>query len=330
VFLGARTEAARDRAWSYLIPAAELGTWIAVGGLRRPGACPTIDRIARYVTRREVGIALSVGAAAGLAHFGVLEVLEEAGIPLDYLCGASMGGLAAIGYARYGNARRARETAFRHLGSNSLVRDAAWMPRAGLMAGEKARRLRERLFGDMKLADLERPSAVAAADLVAGERVVISSGPVARALHATSAIPGLFPPLVEAGRVMVDGGVVTRVPVDLLFLRRCGYRIAITVQPELSRTPAEREQEAAAMAIAIERPFGLRTVLGASWRLLGWWDSQNQAHQADAVIAVTTAAADGFNFDACERLVENGRRQAGERLDIVRSGIARMLAPGPR
>jgi NTE family protein len=271
---------------------------------------------------------MSVGVAAGLAHFGVLEVLEDAGVPLDFVCGSSMGGIAALGYALLGDARAAQDVAIRHLRANDVVKDTTWLPRSSLLVGRKVRQLREEVFGSATFSQLQCPAAVVAADLVAGQRVVINRGLVADAAHATSAIPGLFPPLVRDGRVLADGGVVTRVPVDVLSSRRCGYRIAVTVRPPVLANEAERERQAAAMEAAMGRPLGLRSVLAASWKLLGWWDSESQARQADSVITVSTSLADAFNFAAGSRLVEVGRAEARRCIADIRQAVEKVLASG--
>jgi len=284
----------------------------------------TADAIARYVTRRTVGIAMSVGAAAGLAHFGALEVIEGAGIPVDYLCGSSMGGIAALAAAALG-AHLACEEARARLGSNAAIRDAAWFPRSSLYAGERIRHIREEIFGDLAFTQLARPAAVVAADVIASRRVVIDSGSVAQAAHATGAIPGLFPPLRLGKRVMVDGAVVSRIPVDLLSSRRCGYRIAITVEPESGFPPGEEGAAAMRLESEMSRVLGLRAVVAASWRLLGWWDAEQQARGADAIIKIKTPREGAFNFDAAERLIEQGRRAASAHLEMLKSDWSRVL-----
>jgi NTE family protein len=315
-------------AWAFAIDTAELESWKSASSEWTRSAYPALDRLVRYIVAREVGIAMSVGVAAGFAHFGVLDVLEEAGLPLDYVCGSSMGGVVALAYAKFGSAQRAAEIATEFGAANSKIRDADWLPRASLFAGRKGARAARELFGDDTLAQLMRPAAVVAADLVAGERVIIDSGSAAQAALATSAIPGLFPPVSAGSRILVDGGVVTRVPVDLLFRRRCAYRIAIRIAVQSPNAVAEREVEAARMRAAVAQPLGLRHVIGASWKLLGWWDSASQAQRADMVISVRTPSHDAFNFDSGSRMIELGKRSAETHADAIREVTARILAPG--
>lgn len=324
----AATGAAADGDWAFGLPAEEIEAACAGGGLWTRERYPMLDRIARYITCREVGVAMSVGAAAGFAHFGVLSRLEEAGIALDCLCGASMGGLVALACGRYGSAREAARQFGLHLNSNRKLRDPAWLPRSALLLGHKSRGLAAQVFGQITLAQLDRPTAVVAADLVSGQRIVLDRGPAEFAARATSAIPGLLPPVQTDSAMLVDGGVVSRIPVDVLARRRCGYRLAVAVLPERAADPGARQREAGRLRREINAPFGFRTVIGMSWKLLGSWDATAQARSADQVIAIHTPWAQSFNFASAQRMVALGHQAAEQHLAEIRLAVQAMLQPG--
>jgi len=317
-----------EQDWAFRLPESDVQRCLAERTRWQPGHWPTLDRIARYVTYREVGVAMSVGAAAGYAHFGVMQVLEELGIPLDYLCGASMGGIAAMTCARFGSAAEAARHVCEYSDRNTKVRDPAWLPRRSLMVGQKTRQAADELFGRLTFADLDRPVAVVAADLVAGKPVVLHRGPLAAAARATAAIPGLFPPVLIDSRMLVDGGVVSRIPVDELGRRRCGHRIAVTVVPERSRSANEIAAENQRLQAETGRLFGFRHVLGISWNLLTSWDARIQAQKADQVIVARTPWSDSYNFDATRRMVEVGRRVGEAHAREIVKAVREMLAPG--
>src|SRR5690606_10244967 len=151
-----------------------------------------------------------------------------------------MGGIAALTVARCDDVPTAVEFMVEHLGGNRKIRDAVMLPRASLFAGEKIAAAARQTFGDLTFADLTCATAVVAADLAAGERAIMDCGQVAPAVLATSAIPGFFPPIPYDSRLLVDGGIVSRVPVDVLERRRCGLKIAINVLPS-ARLAAEHE-----------------------------------------------------------------------------------------
>lgn len=289
---------------------------------------PHIDWLARWITRREVGLSLSAGAARGFAHLGVMQVLEEEGIPLDCVTGTSMGGIVALAYAVTGNARDATDLIGRNLGSNRGVRDRSWFPRASVMAGRKIRRAAVETFGDMEITDLHRPCAVIASDLVRGERVVLDRGPVATAALATSSIPGIFPPIEVGDRLLVDGALVSRLPVDILDLRRCALRIAVNVIPSPEARRNNAPQTATWLRRRFARFFGFRFVMSTAWELLGWYHGSSQAQGADILIEPDTELYSGYDFDRFNEMVEAGRRATLEKLELIRAATAMALRPG--
>jgi NTE family protein len=163
---------------------------------------------------------------------------------------------------------------------------------------------------------------------VAGERVVLDRGSVADAAQATGAIPGLFPPVMSDNRVLVDGGLVTRIPVDLLSRRRCGLTLAAIARSHVPTTSDARAAEFDRLHRRLAQPLGFRAALGASWKLLGWWDSAAQAQRADVVVNIDTPARDGFNFAAGARMAECGRNATEARLAEIQAAVRRMLMPG--
>jgi NTE family protein len=172
----------------------------------------------------KVGLALGGGSARGFAHIGVLKVLENAGIPVDLVAGTSMGAVIGAFYCS-GIGLRMLERLAGH------IQRSHWMdwtfPRMGLAAGDKMEQLLLMLTRSKTFADLDKPFAVVTTDLVRGEKVVIRQGVVARAVRASAAIPGIFCPVEDQGRVLVDGAVVERVPVQTV--RDMGADVIIAV-----------------------------------------------------------------------------------------------------
>ncbi|MEO6362070.1 MAG: cyclic nucleotide-binding and patatin-like phospholipase domain-containing protein, partial [Caldimonas sp.] len=227
---GVLSPAALLQRWSHAVPEAEVATAVSSRGWSRERQ-PALDRLVRRLCGRDVGIAMSVGAAAGLAHLGVLEVLEEDGLPIDFLCGSSMGGAVALAFAHHGSARAAREAILGLVGRFARRKGLQWLPRASLISASRMAGLTEDLFGAATFAQLRLPIAVVAADLAMGKRTVLDTGPVAPAARATAAIPGVFAPVRLGDALLVDGAVVSRLPVDLLVARGCGFKMAVLVRP---------------------------------------------------------------------------------------------------
>jgi NTE family protein len=164
-----------------------------------------------------IGLALSGGGARGLAHIGVLSVLERRGIHIDCLSGASMGGVIAAAYSAGMTPSMLQTLALRMARVRQLIRLVDLRPpHRGLLAGTKLRAFLGRFIPpEMTFADLRLPLALKAVDLRTGEEVALTDGSVLEAVLATSAFPGVLPPVEWRGRCLVDGGVLDNLPVDL-------------------------------------------------------------------------------------------------------------------
>ena len=287
-----------------------------------------VDWLARWVTKREIGLALSAGAARGFAHLGVIDVLERAGIPIDCVSGTSMGGIVALVYGMTGNAEQSITIIRDCLGKNSKLRDRSLIPRGSYFKGKKISRAAHVLFGDLEIGALQKPCAVVAADLVRGERLVMDKGLVAIAALGTSAIPGLFPPIEYDGRILTDGALMSRIPLDVLDARRCGLRLAVNVVP----SPEARKQEAANTLAWLKdrtaRLLGLRSIIGYAWELQAWTHGANEAESADLLIEPDTKIYSGFDFDRFDEMVDAGRSAADAQLDLINASVDALLRPG--
>jgi NTE family protein len=205
------------------------------------------NRLAREIGRCRIGLALSSGGAKGLAHIGVIQVLEELGVEVDMIAGSSMGAYVASVWA-FGHDGQACEKIARELETRwGLVHLAhpVFPPRQGfLRTGRAIRRLR-RSIGDSEFWQLMRPLRVVGTYLDTLERVVFSSGEVATAVEASIAIPGICVPVIIDGVRFIDGGIADPLPVDVL--REVGIERVIAVNtiptPERLRQALDMEKE---------------------------------------------------------------------------------------
>jgi NTE family protein len=160
---------------------------------------------------RRIGLALGGGGGKGSAHVGVLKVLEELQLPLDLIVGTSSGGAVAILYAAGFSYEQIcevfRNTAMRRI----AVPDPT---RTGIIGQKRREELLTRMLGDRSFADLRIPCAVIATDLVSGQQVLLNEGSLVEAMLATTALPGIFPPVVRGKQLLADGGILNNLPVD--------------------------------------------------------------------------------------------------------------------
>jgi NTE family protein len=163
----------------------------------------------------QIGLALSGGGVRGLAHIGVLKVLERESIPIHILTGTSMGGFIGASYAAGLSARELESEALRLSNIRQLLPllDLS-TPRRGLFQRSRLLEYIAQLFGERTFDQLRMTVALVAVDIEMGERVVLNEGSVLEAIRATSAVPGLFPPVKRGDQLLVDGGVLDNLPAD--------------------------------------------------------------------------------------------------------------------
>lgn len=186
--------------------------------------------------KRKIGLALGSGAARGLAHIGVLEVLEREGIPIDMIAGTSTGALIGALYAQGKDVSEIKDLAI-DLGSRrfTFLVDPA-LPRTGLIRGRKIKDTLKSIIGDVRFKDLKIPFACVATDIETGEEVVINQGSVVEGVRASVSIPAVFTVVEWGGRYLVDGGLVNPVPVSVLKEMGADFIIAVNVIPDRSET----------------------------------------------------------------------------------------------
>ena len=161
--------------------------------------------------RKKLGFALGSGGSRGVAHIGFLQAMEEAGIKPDYISGCSMGSIVGAAYAS-GMTPEAMRKAACSLRLFDLV-DVTPKP-GGLMDTRKMRKLLERYIGDVTFEELKIPFTCIAVDMLSQKLVQFQTGKVVDAIVASSSIPTIFKPTEMDGMRLIDGGVLTRVPVD--------------------------------------------------------------------------------------------------------------------
>ncbi|HEX4083871.1 MAG TPA: patatin-like phospholipase family protein [Chthoniobacteraceae bacterium] len=187
-----------------------------------PGGSAAFDaqvrRMAREIGRCRVGLALSSGGARGLAHIGVIQVLEENGIEIDAVAGASMGAYvgAVWAYGHDGVACEKIARALEHRWGLICLMDPVIPPRQGFFRTRRVIHRLHRAIGHAKFMEMVRPLRIVATDLETLDRVTFSRGEVADAVEASIAIPGICVPVLRDGHLLIDGGIADPLPVDVL------------------------------------------------------------------------------------------------------------------
>ena len=202
-----------------------------------PGAVP-LHRLTRKILGKTVGLALGGGAAFGISHLGVLQVLEENDIPIDMVAGCSIGSMVACGYSAGVTVSKLIEMAH-VLGDKSKlfrVLDLTLFSKPGFIGGERIKQIFAPYLGKrQRFEDLILPCQVCATDIESGERYDIGEGRLEDAFRASSSVPVVISPYKLDGKVLVDGGVCEPVPAEVVRNMGADIVIAINVVPPLKK-----------------------------------------------------------------------------------------------
>lgn len=190
----------------------------------REGSVDDIRRLVRRLTGDATVLVLGGGGARGFAHFGVIEAFREAGVGVDALVGTSAGALVGGAWARYGDVREIQDEFLDWFDAVKWRRDFT-PPALALTTGKFMTEGFQYMYGDWHIEDLTMDYAAVSCDLVRSETVVHTSGPLWRAVRCSVAVPGLFPPVALGDRLLVDGGLVANLPVDVAAQRHPGARL---------------------------------------------------------------------------------------------------------
>ena len=182
----------------------------------------------------KVALVLGGGAARGFAHVGVIRVLEQEKIPIDLVVGTSVGSLIGALYAGHRNGFELEWAAF-ELKQEDVFDFGVWNAVLG-MGLAKGDRLEAFVKGKVKqrtVEELPLPFVAVATDLNWGTPIVLDHGPVARAVRASSAIPGVFEPVLVDGKLLVDGGVVDNIPIDVARAKGADVVVAVDISEDV-------------------------------------------------------------------------------------------------
>lgn len=248
----------------------------------------------------KIGLALGAGAARGLAHIGVLEVLEENNIPVDIIAGTSMGSIIGCMLANGTSAKMIHGLAAQICGMEYRKLFDITLPRTGLIRGQRVDMIIRTLTGDRLIEQLKLPFAAVAACLEDGTVKVFDSGRVSDAVRASISIPGVFEPYMMQGKTYVDGGVLDRVPAGVA--RSMGADIVIGVDVGYRGEPRPT-------------PKNIIDVMINSFELLEWEAMRGRRLDADITITPDTRNVNPANFSQVEFCVEKGRAAALESLE---------------
>jgi EmrB/QacA subfamily drug resistance transporter len=275
--------------------------------------------LAERIAGRSLGLVLAGGGARAFAHIGVLRELEESGLHVDRVAGCSIGAIIAGGYATGLDGAALEARCYEEFVRRRPFSDYT-LPRHSLARGHRARAGLVRAFGAETLIEgLPRQFHTVSTDLVARTRQVHRRGNLVDAVAASARLPVLFPPIPDGQRLLVDGGILDNLPVDLLTERDEGPVVAVNIamggsgRPPGATATAQRPARVPALGETL-----LRTMM------IGSGGAVAAARQRGAVVVTPAPMGVGLlEFHQLDRMVAAGRLAARELLDqLDRTGLA--------
>jgi NTE family protein len=240
---------------SDMVPAAD-GTPLV---LRKPMDAYSfcVRRMARELGHTLVGLALGAGGARGLAHIGVIRVLEQEGITVDLIAGSSMGSLIAAAWAVGKTADEMEALALSIKTKRAFLKLLDPMfPGAGIFRGMRVLHFLKQIVGDLTFADTIIPVKVVATDLNSTAEVVFDEGKLSDAIRASISIPGVFRPVQDNGYLLVDGGIANPVPVNVIAHEGVTRIIAVNTIPSVEQMAEHRRYRSEILQARRRKPAG--------------------------------------------------------------------------
>lgn len=263
------------------------------------------DRMAK---KPKIALVLGAGSARGLAHIGVLQVLEENQIPFDMIVGSSMGAMVGGIYAS-GVDLYMLDKMVEHMNTRMLV-DLV-VPNLGFIAGKRISEFLDLLTKKKDFSDLNRQLIVVATDLMSGERAILEEGSVTEAIRASISLPGIFTPVNKDGRFLVDGAVIDRLPVQVAQARGSDLVIAVDV----TFGPGKKIVINTAMDVIL-----------TSLEIMGKHHFDTVLPHADILIQPEVSHINPKEFDRSREIVDLGRRAMEDKLGELKSRLKQLTS----
>jgi NTE family protein len=276
----------------------------------------------------KIALVLGGGGSRGIAHIGVLEILDQHNIPIDFIIGTSMGAIVGVAYAL----GYAPEHIADYLSESQGSVFSTNIFSAHARQRDLQRRL-ERVVRGRTFADLNIPTVVMAVDMIAGKEVILSTGNLTPAILASAAVPGVFPPVEIDGRQLADGGVIDSLATHVAYHYDATFVIAVDVYPPLEEDAPWVEPISSIMGFQIPfNPFSGTTwgktpsIASSVWRasrVMTWYlhESRLKAHPPDVLLRPDVGNYGSLDFTDIIGPLAAGRLETLRNLDAIKAFI---------
>lgn len=254
----------------------------------------------------KIALVLGGGSAKGFAHVGVIRALEQEKIPIHMIVGTSVGSLIGSIYASNPDSFQLEWTAFK-IDRNDVLDPSLVHSKFGPVQGVRLENFVEQAVKIKRIEDTKIPFYPIATDLNTGETIVLEKGSIAKAVRASSSIPGIFVPVTFDNRTLVDGGVTNNIACDVAKNKGADIVIAVNISRDIRETNIN----------------SLIDIVGQSAGIMMHEASKLKLKHADVVIEPNTRGVGMFDFSQKKFLMDEGIRAAKQSLPKIRELMAR-------
>lgn len=279
-----------------------------------------VQRVVRILSGRATGLVLGAGAARGFAHLGVYRAMVEAGIPVDWVGGSSIGAIMAAAVAQDWTPEHAIAVARRAFVEGKPFSDYT-VPLVSLLSGSRMTKLLQMHLGG-ELEDLPIPCFCVSSNLSTGALSLHERGPIWKATRASASLPGVLPPVVHEGQLAVDGAVLNSLPVDIMQGKLVGQVIAVDLTTRKAYQ-IDYDEVPSAWALLISRLTfrssrvrlpGLATLMLKSTEIGTMARVRELGARADLLLRPEVYRFSMMNVKSFDRLIEAGYANARDEL----------------
>ena len=271
--------------------------------------------------KRKVGIALCGGAARGFAHIGVLQVLNDIGINISAISGCSMGSAIGAVYSLGIDLNEMEEYIRKNEWRNFLFFSFFTLSKNGLINERKVDEVLKKFLGNKTFDDCKIPFCCVAVDILNKKKVVLDSGMLREAVKASIAVPGVFPPIIKNGGILVDGGIVEPLPTECIGILDTNFIIASSIVFDEDSEFARDAKNFILKKNDIAR-MPIQTIIDKSMTMVQAELTKTYLKKANLIIEPKVGKYGFFDFQHAPEIIEAGRKATRGKIPEIRKKLS--------
>jgi len=254
---------------------------------------------------KKIGVALSGGGARGLAHIGVLDVLEKEGINISAIAGTSMGAVVGALYCSGISIKDMIDFMNSNDWKRFIISTNFTIPGLATINSRRVNKLLFKFLENKTFEDLNKPFCAVAADIVSKKKVYLTTGNLIDAIKASIAIPGIFEHVIKDGMILVDGGVIDPVPIDAIKKMDTDFVIGVALDN------LESDE-------VLNSKTSIFNIINISLSIMEREIESKYFDKADVIISPKTADFGIFDFKRAKEIIELGRIEARKHINEIK------------